>query len=265
MNPLLLLARLPRLAYRLIRRLMPAPPLQVTWQRTASDSWLASNIQGAEWRPPALPLAQRIEAQALRTESMGPQPLWDGYRQVYQSDPNVPWAKQEMQRTSEQVRSQPTMGRLFAWLAASRRPDLIVEIGTAFGISGMYWLAGLEAARNGRLLTFEPNEVWQRIAARNLRAISDRAVSVLGTFEDEFEKQAGGQAIDLAFVDAIHTSAFVDSQFNLLLPHMSPGGLILLDDISFSPDMAACWQRLSHHPKARASVALDNRLGIIEF
>jgi predicted O-methyltransferase YrrM len=112
------------------------------------------------------------------------------------------------------------MGRFFAWLATARGAEIVVEVGTAFGISGMYWAAGLEQA---------------------------------------------GRQVDIAFIDAIHTGAFVRSQVDLLLPGMKPGGLLLVDDITFSGDMRKCWSDLAMDERFCAALTLDSRVGLLEL
>ncbi len=141
----------------------------------------------------------------------------------------------------------------------------MVEFGTAFGTSGMYWLSGLESVRCGKLFTFEPNREWASIARENLRAISSRFELTEGTFEDNAQAKLGdGPSIDIAFIDAIHTSAFVLPQFELVLQHLKSGGLVLFDDIDFSDDMADCWRRVAQGSGATASVAVAGHVGLLE-
>jgi predicted O-methyltransferase YrrM len=205
---------------------------------------------------------ERIERCAADTERLGIQPLWEGYRDVF----DYPRRHESAQRTSDQVRSSALAGRFFAWLTARREPNVIVEFGTAFGVSGMYWLAGLERNQRGRLLTFEPNEIWAKIADRNLASISDRYHLTIGTFEESIENALrSGEEVDIAFVDAIHTSEFVFRQFQILVPRMRTGGLILFDDINFSSEMAQCWMSLASHPQVRASASIDGHVGIVEL
>jgi predicted O-methyltransferase YrrM len=240
--------------------------LPLAWHRRAADSWLRQNLP--EHSLAVVPLARMrdIERIAASINALGPQPLWEGYRATYQHKPDVPWAQAALSRTPDQVRSQAEIGCLFAWMAATRRPRLIVEFGTAFGISAMYWAAGLDQAGAGRLLTFEPNQVWQAIAAARLGEFSKRAIPVLGTFEDKIaDYLKHGETIDIAFVDAIHTSDFVTPQVELLITRLAPGGLIVLDDISFSDDMRQCWQRWADDRRVTASVAVADRVGILEF
>jgi predicted O-methyltransferase YrrM len=225
------------------------------------QGWLMRNLPGPNLSLPKPIDADRIEAHASETERMGGKPLWEGYAGV----PDYPRVTTDTTRRSDQVRSTALAGYLFAWLAAERDPSIVVEFGTAFGISGMYWLAGLKRS-HGRLLTFEPNAIWADIARANLASISANFELVTGTFEECIDSTLPpGQRIDIAFVDAIHTSAFVSRQFDILMPRMTPCGLILFDDINFSADMTSCWYAISRDPRIVASVTIGRRLGIIEL
>jgi predicted O-methyltransferase YrrM len=236
------------------------------WHRRNDISWLGQVLPDGGIKVPTLPRARDIEDVANWIEGLGEQPLWSGYRAAYDRNPETPWARSEMTRRPNQVRTQQEIGLFFAWLAMQRHRSLIVEFGTAFGISAMYWMAGIEAAGGGRLLTFEPNERWHAIAADHLRRFNPNIVAVLGTFEERIDDYLrDGEKIDVAFVDAIHTCEFVSTQVELLIPRLAPGGLILLDDISFSDDMKSCWQRWADDPRVVASVAVANRVGVLEF
>jgi predicted O-methyltransferase YrrM len=223
--------------------------------------WLEAHLPAGSLRI-SIPFdAQRIEVRAAWAESQGPQPLWDGYAAV--KNYRMPTAGSI--RWPDQVRTKPEMGAFFHWLATVRRPDTIVEFGAAFGVSGMYWLSGLEANQNGRLLSFEPNQAWAAIAEQNLAAVGGRYRLTIGTIEDAIDTVLGKSRIDMAFVDAIHTSDFVLRQFGLLQSRMTPGGLILFDDITFSRDMAEAWDRIARDPVVCASATLNKRVGIVEL
>ncbi len=225
------------------------------------SSWLKDNL------PPRLSVpksihAGLIERRAAATQQLGAKPLWEGYASIR----DYPRPTAGSSRSSDQVRSTAVAGRFFAWLAAERAATTIVELGTGFGVSGMYWLAALKRNGHGRLLTFEPNEVWAEIARKNLAAISNNFDLVIGTFEDNIDAVLrADERIDIAFVDAIHISEVVFRQFDALVPRMRPGGLVLFDDIAFSDDMKSCWQKLATDPRIIASASLDGRLGIVEL
>ena len=87
----------------------------------------------------------------------------------------------------------------------------------------MYWLAGLKSNGSGQLFTFEINEQWRQIAIKNLSGISDRFTSINGPFEDKADEALQGRKIDLAFIDAIHTSEWVLPQLKMCCGKRTPG------------------------------------------
>lgn len=228
--------------------------LSFDWIRRESSSWLARNLPLENYKPARSPHARRIEDRTAATQKLGSKQLWHGYGQ--------PGAV----RTVNEVRTSANIGNLFTWLVMQRKPEIVVEFGTAFGTSGMYWLSGLEAAGSGRLLTFEPNHDWAMVARDNLSAIGSRFELTEGAFEDYVHAVVGdAPCIDIGFIDAIHTSAFVLPQFELVLQRLRPGGLVLFDDIDFTEDMAECWRRLAHDPRVLAAVAVAGHVGIVEM
>ena len=244
-----------------VRLITGYTPVPVEFVREGSG-WLTKNLPKPSFSPPKPVDADRIEARARETEKLGAKPLWSGYAEI----PGHPQPGAGSTRKSDDVRSSALAGRLYAWLASERSAKLIIEFGTAFGVSGMYWLAGLKRTPAGRLLTFEPNVVWAEIARTNLASIGQHFELVVGTFEESIgTAMSSDQRIDIAFVDAIHTSEFVFRQFEILLPRMRPGGLVLFDDIDFSDNMAACWRALANDNRVAASATFSKRLGIVEL
>ncbi len=248
-----------------IKRFLPEQALKLTWIKKDQESWLAKNLPERSFSLPASAQHRSFEAIAGEINRRGVQPLWDGYRAAYDKDSNVPWAGASMERWPDQVRTQPQMGRLFAWLAEHRKPEIIVEVGTAFGVSAMYWASGLQGARHGQLLTFDPNPVWHDISAAHLKSFGETVDAVCGTFEDNIDARLNGRKISLAFVDAIHTDEFVSRQVVMLTERMAADCIIVIDDIGFSKDMQFCWTRWASDSRVRSSVAIDNRVGILEF
>jgi predicted O-methyltransferase YrrM len=230
--------------------------------RATPSSWTTS---GLYYRSPYFlhrTLFDKIEEIAAKTDERGAFLIWEGYSKVE----NYPArTHQGATRSSDQVRTGPKIGQFFTWLVLARKPSVIVEFGTAFGVSGMYWLAGLRINAKGHLFTFEPNAVWAEIALSNLSQISDRFTLTCGTFEDNLAViDDQGDHIDLAFIDAIHTSDFVYAQLDLILQHAAPGALVVFDDIDFSADMRSCWNAISHEERFAAAFEL-NGIGVIEL
>jgi predicted O-methyltransferase YrrM len=142
---------------------------------------------------------------------------------------------------------------------------VIVEFGTAFGVSGMYWLSGLETNGSGHLFTYDPNENWLTVARDNLSAVSSKFTSTLGTFEENVDRTLGERRVDVAFIDAIHTPEFVRPQFELVAERLTPGGVVIVDDIHFSPEMASLWTQLARDSRVLASCALSGRAGLLQL
>lgn len=236
-----------------LRRLLglsPATPLKLRWLKRRG--WLGAHLTG---RVPHAPRKPQIEAAAEATNALGPQRL------------AVEYGETGGARTPAVVRSSPYAGDLYAWLVQQRQPRTVVEFGAAFGVSGMYFSAGLEAARTGHLYSFEINREWAEIAERNIRSVCDRCTLTRGAFEDHVAAVVPTR-IDLALVDGIHTYEFVMRQFEVLRPRMSPGGLIAFDDIDFAKPgarMSEAWHEIAARPEVVAAVEVQGRLGLIEL
>lgn len=242
---------------RLKTRMFGTRDIEITSVK-AGNGWLDATLPRSF--DPAVIDVSAVHARAEQTSRLGDRPLWEGYQNVE----NYPRATTG-NRTSEQVRTAEDMGALYAWLVSMRRPEIIVEFGTAFGISGMYWLTGLKIAGQGKLFTYEPNRIWAEIAEGNLKAISDRFTLTNGIFEEHAAATLTERSVDIAFIDAIHTSDFVYAQYDKLKPYLKNNALVLFDDIGFSPDMAQCWNDLANRAEVLSSYQLGDRVGLVEL
>jgi predicted O-methyltransferase YrrM len=234
---------------RLLGRL-PETALELDWMKRGG--WLGRTLPTDV---PAAPRKSQIEALADATNRLGEQPLAAEY-----GEPSGV-------RTPDGVRSSSMAGDLYAWLVQQRRPRLVVEFGSAFGVSGMYFVAALTAVGSGTLYSFELNRAWADIAERNIRAIGDRFVLTRGTFEDCVAAVVPAP-IDFALVDGIHTYEFVMRQYALLRRHTSPGALIAFDDIDFARPgarMDEAWREIAMRPEVVAAVSVRRRVGLVEL
>ena len=237
-------------AFRRLFRVQPLTHLELRWLKRGG--WLGRQLTGNI--PPA-PRKDQIESAAQTTDSLGPQQLAAEYGEAGGT------------RTPGVVRSSSYAGDLYAWLVQQRTPATVVEFGSAFGVSGMYFCTGLEATGGGHLYTFEINRDWADIAERNIRSISNRFTLTRGTFEDEVASVVRAP-IDLALVDGIHTYEFVTRQFDILKPRMSRGGLIAFDDIDFAKPgtrMHEAWTDIAGSNEIVAAVEIQGRLGLVEL
>jgi predicted O-methyltransferase YrrM len=235
------------------------PTITVNWIRQGSDSWMARYLRQGSQRIRADRRAAKIERLSARNEKLGSQKVLDAYLELenHHGRPDT--------RTPSEVRCSFRMGNFFSHVVRLRRPELIVEFGAAFGVSGMYWLSGLETNGKGKLLSFEPNEIWAATAEMNLAVIGSRFKMIKGTFEDHIDAELkDGEKIGIALIDAIHTDAFVLPQFELIAERLAPGGLVLVDDIHFK-GMNQCFDKIATDPRVKSSAVLCDHVGMVEF
>jgi predicted O-methyltransferase YrrM len=231
--------------------------IPVHWVKKDERSWLSQLFRNPFITPEITGHSAKIERLAQQTNRLGPQPLWKGYAGNNTRGPT---------RFPDDVRTANATGNLYTFLVRERKPNVVVEFGTAFGVSGMYFLAGIEANGKGNLLTFEPNDIWAKLARNNLLQISDRFNLIVGTFEENIAHALPRhQSIDMAFIDAIHTKEFVIPQLEIVVSKSSNRAIIILDDINFSPNMMECWREVASDSQFSSSVALGNRVGILEL
>lgn len=231
--------------------------ISITWVKRDPRSWLSQVFSDYVIEPRVSSYSHRIEAIAAHTNELGAQPLWEGYEGNNRGGQT---------RMPSHVRTSAGVGNLYTFLIQERKPQIIVEFGTAFGVSGMFFLAGINENRKGKLLTFEPNRVWAKIARENLSQICDRFELIEGTFEENIDKVLQrDQLIDFAFIDAIHTKEFVIPQLDMVVARSSDGAIIILDDINFSESMRECWSIVSNDDRFTSSAALGDRVGILEL
>jgi predicted O-methyltransferase YrrM len=134
----------------------------------------------------------------------------------------------------------PDVGRLLYILARSRRPEIVVEFGTSYGISGIHLAAALRDAGRGRLITTELDAVKAGRAGENFRAagLADLVEIRIG---DAFETLKGGieGGIDVLLLDGWKPLYLPMLEF--LEPRLAPGALVVADDLAVAPDALASY------------------------
>ncbi|HRG79392.1 MAG TPA: class I SAM-dependent methyltransferase [Cyclobacteriaceae bacterium] len=158
--------------------------------------------------------------------------------------------------------SPPPLCELLYRIVRHQVAKSIVELGTSAGITTLYLGKDLQA----QVVTFEGNPDLVNIAlthfelfeSRNIRLIPGNLDSTLPDFLQNPAK------INFALMDANHRYEPTMRYFTLLSKRMSEKGIIVLDDIYHSEEMARAWQELSHHDLVYGSVDLF-RCGILFF
>jgi caffeoyl-CoA O-methyltransferase len=118
-------------------------------------------------------------------------------------------------------------GHLLCQIALVSNAKLIVEIGTSYGFSGLFWGAALKQT-GGKLHTIDVSEKkFESARATFAQAgLSDIITNHLGDAAQVLAGITG--SIDLAFVDADKPST--QKYFDLLWPKVRVGGMIITDN-----------------------------------
>jgi caffeoyl-CoA O-methyltransferase len=128
-----------------------------------------------------------------------------------------------------QMLSGHLQGRFLEMISCLVRPGRILEIGTFMGYSALCLAAGL--AEGGKLHTLELREEDAALAAANFRRANqqDRIILHIGNALEIIPSLQ--EAWDLVFIDAdkVNYSAY----YQLVLPRVRPGGLIIADNVLF--------------------------------
>ncbi len=145
--------------------------------------------------------------------------------------------------------SGPLQGRLLSIIAHLVNPQIIIEIGTFTGYATLCLAEGLQ--EKGVIHTIDINEELVPIQERffNKSTYRDQIKRHLGSALKILHKLSG--PYDLAFIDADKVN--YDAYFELLLPKMKKGGLILSDNVLWSGKVIE-----KANPKDESTIALQH-------
>ena len=128
-------------------------------------------------------------------------------------------------------------GALLTLLARTVRAQTIVEVGTFTGYSTLALAQGL--LPGGQVLTCDLSAEWTGIARRAWEAagVADRIRVELGPAADTLRRVLDEPVVDLAFIDA-DKAGYVE-YWELLVPRVRPGGLLLADNVLYAGEAAS--------------------------
>lgn len=143
---------------------------------------------------------------------------------------------QELNRETHQKILRPRMlsghlqGRLLSMISKLVHPKYMLEIGTYTGYSALCLAEGLQ--KEGEIHTIDINEELKTFQRRyfdksgygdQIFQYTGNALEIIPTLNQPFE---------LVFIDADKVN--YENYFNLIVPKMKPGGLILTDNVLWS-------------------------------
>jgi predicted O-methyltransferase YrrM len=158
----------------------------------------------------------------------------------------------------------PVWGRLLTRLVRELAPRSLLELGTGLGLSGAYQGAALELNGDGRLVTLDVHEAG-RIAERGFGelGLAGRIEHVPGYIDETLPGVLDRHGpVDFAFLDAEHTEAATVRHFDLVLPHLTAGAVVVLDDTNQTEEMRRAWRTVIANPRVTLAVPL-RRVGVV--
>ncbi len=118
-------------------------------------------------------------------------------------------------------------GRLLQFLAQLKQAENILEIGTFTGYATLCLAEGL--VQGGQIITIDKNDEFQAIQNKYFEQSAYRSSikQILGNARDILPDLPG--PFDLVFIDA--DKRYYPEYFEMILPKMKKGGLILADNV----------------------------------
>ena len=144
--------------------------------------------------------------------------------------------------------------RIVAFLGEQeKRPLEILELGTSLGVTTAYLAA---PSGKNRVMTFEGSGALLQIAQGVWRALKLENITWQEGNIDDTLCTCARAKIDVAYVDANHTYEATKRYVDWLLSKMPEKGVLVVDDIHYSPEMARAWSELKQDGRVTSSMDL---------
>jgi len=148
-------------------------------------------------------------------------------------------------------------GLLLLKLLRAVQPSVCLELGTCVGISAAYQASALDLNGRGYLVSVEGStsrakkarETLEKVGLSNAEVINGEFDDVLPRIFDRFPQ------VDIAFIDGDHHLESTLENTARVRAHMLDESILVVDDISWSADMATAWKQICQH--RRVDIALD--------
>jgi len=154
-------------------------------------------------------------------------------------------------------------GQLLFRLVNASQPKTIIELGTSLGITTSYMASPIKETQ---VITMEGCSEIANLAAANFDRLKLKNIEiVIGNFNSTLQAKISNlHTVDFVFFDGNHQLKPTLSYFDQLLPLAHENSIFIFDDIHWSKEMEAAWERISSHPEVSVSIDLFE-LGIVFF
>ena len=135
----------------------------------------------------------------------------------------------------------------FYELSKIKNVNNILEIGTNLGVSGQYFLKGIDEKKKSNFITIEGVKKLCEIATDRFNHISNqRRFKVIHGLYDEklLELKKLNIKFDLVFIDGNHRFDATIRYFELLKKQFAQNAIVIFDDIHWSSGMTRAWESI---------------------
>ena len=137
-------------------------------------------------------------------------------------------------------------GQIIYEFVLAKKPDQILELGTAQGYSTCWFLLGLNKNEKGRILTIDHEDrqpkIWDQIEIPIERLKSFNIES------DQFLKE-NRIKFDMVFLDTHHRIEMIIYDLERLIPFLNSGATVLIHDTNYVPQMGIELEQYFSHKK----------------
>ena len=159
----------------------------------------------------------------------------------------------------------PTDNWLMSELIYQIKPDYIIEAGTLFGGSAVYYAGMLEFINpDGKVLTVDINEEQIHDEARNHPLWAKRVKFYLGSsiapeVHEQLKAEIGEDKKVFITLDTLHAPKHVAAELELYLQYVSTGSYMILQDTYYEGLPEVLDEFLEKHPDWKRDTKLDDR------
>lgn len=175
-------------------------------------------------------------------------------------------SKEYLRRVSDIAKKSPVTGKygkFLSCMAAEFGSPLIIELGTSLGISTLYMA---DSCKETQVVTIEGCRETATIAKENFLEAGAKNIKIIaGSFDEVLPGVLTGEVKPgLVFIDGNHRKEPVIKYFNEIAEISDKRTAVIIDDISYSREMAEAWNEIKLHRKVTVSIDI-NRMGILFF
>lgn len=150
-------------------------------------------------------------------------------------------------------------GSILWKIARHYQPKMMLELGTSIGTGSIHLKMG---SPDSQLITVEGCSETQRRAVQQFDYWKLDHITTINASFDEFLSLPAIGPYDLIYIDGNHQGEATLKYVDLLYPNTHTETIIILDDIRWSIDMWAAWNKLTHDSRFHLSIDLG-RMGIL--